>query len=62
MVVTSVVLIKETLGGKNPLSVAVTSNLADALGVVVPIPVCAPVCVAQNTKSRYKKYLNFIIV
>jgi hypothetical protein len=30
---------KLTLGGKNPLFVAATSSLADASGVVVPIPV-----------------------
>jgi hypothetical protein len=33
------VAVNATLGGKNPLSVADTSNFAEALGVVVPIPV-----------------------
>jgi hypothetical protein len=41
MVLASVELVKVTLGGKNPLLVAYTSNFADALGVVVPIPVWA---------------------
>lgn len=29
------------ISGKNPLSVALTSKRVDALGDVVPIPVCA---------------------
>ena len=39
MVVLSVMLVSVTRGGRNPLLVDVTSNLADASGVVVPIPV-----------------------
>jgi hypothetical protein len=39
MVDTSVALASVTLGGKKPLFVDDTSNLAEACGVVVPIPV-----------------------
>jgi hypothetical protein len=35
----ALVAVNATLGGKKPLSVALISNLADALGEVVPIPV-----------------------
>jgi hypothetical protein len=41
IVVVSVPLVKVTRGGKNPLSVADTSSFAEALGVVVPMPVWA---------------------
>jgi aspartate/methionine/tyrosine aminotransferase len=41
IVVASVTLVKVTRGGKKPLSVAYTSNLAEGFGVVVPIPVWA---------------------
>jgi hypothetical protein len=37
----ALVAVKATLGGKKPLLVALTSNLAEASGVVVPIPVWA---------------------
>jgi hypothetical protein len=33
--------ISETRGGKNPLFVELTSSLAEAWGVVVPMPVWA---------------------
>lgn len=35
------VLFNATLGCRNPLSVALTSNFAEASGVVVPMPTCA---------------------
>ena len=41
MVLTSVVPVNDTLGGKNPCVVDVISNFAEAFGVVVPIPTCA---------------------
>lgn len=41
MVVASVALVNVTRGGKNPLLVEYTSSLAEALGVVVPMPVWA---------------------
>jgi hypothetical protein len=37
----ALVAVKAIRGGKNPLSVAYTSSFAEALGEVVPIPVCA---------------------
>ena len=37
----TVALVNVTRGGKKPLSVAYTSNFAEAFGVFVPIPVCA---------------------
>jgi hypothetical protein len=36
------------LGINNPLSVAAISNLAEALGEVVPIPVCANSGIIKN--------------
>jgi hypothetical protein len=36
------------LGINNPLSVAAISNLAEALGEVVPIPVCANNWIEKN--------------
>ena len=51
IVVASVALVKVTRGGKNPLFVAYTSSFADALGVVVPIPVCA-ITFAVVTKNK----------
>jgi hypothetical protein len=43
-------LVKVTRGGNNPLLVALTSNFAEASGVVVPIPVWAfPL---RNTKNN----------
>jgi hypothetical protein len=41
IVVLSVIEVKVTRGGKNPLFEEVTSSLADASGVVVPMPVWA---------------------
>jgi hypothetical protein len=35
------IAVKDMRGGKNPLFEEVTSNLADASGVVVPMPVWA---------------------
>ncbi len=39
IVLTSVVLVKETRGGKNPLFEEETSNFADASGVEVHMPI-----------------------
>jgi hypothetical protein len=52
MVLTSVVLVKVTRGGKNPLFEEETSNFADASGVVVPMPVWANKLVENNKKRR----------
>jgi hypothetical protein len=41
IVVLSFVPVNVTRGGKKPCVEELTSNFADALGVVVPIPVCA---------------------
>jgi hypothetical protein len=45
-------LVNVTRGGKNPLSEAETSNLADAWGVVVPMPVWAYICTEIKNKNR----------
>jgi hypothetical protein len=50
-----------SLGINKPLSVAAISNLAEALGVVVPIPVCAKICPDSNkliNKSSFCIMLN----
>ena len=53
MVVLSVPLVNVTRGGKKPLLVALTSNFAEASGVVVPIPVCAsPIKERHNKKNK----------
>ena len=49
------VAVKATRGGKKPLSVAVTSNFAEALGVVVPIPVCAYALMLKQIKETNNK-------
>jgi len=46
-------------GGKNPLLVALTSNFAEASGVVVPIPVWA--CNAIELIQQSKATIFFII-
>jgi hypothetical protein len=48
------------LGGKKPLLVLLTSNWADAAGVVVPIPTFCPLAVPINTKSNENE-INFLI-
>jgi hypothetical protein len=48
------------LGGKNPLVVENTSSFADALGVVVPIPVCASAKEAINNAFN-RKNIFFMI-
>jgi hypothetical protein len=50
------------LGGKNPLVVLLTSNCADAAGVVVPMPTCACIAVVVNSKKESKKYFINIVV
>jgi hypothetical protein len=52
MVATSLVAVRLTRGARNPLSVASTCNLAEALGVVVPIPTCAK---EENPEIRNTK-------
>jgi hypothetical protein len=42
--------VNATRGGKKPRSVAVTSSFADALGVVVPMPVWANAAEETNKK------------
>jgi hypothetical protein len=53
----ALVAVNATLGGKNPLVVLVTSNLADASGLFVPIPTCAfivsPVKNKDNSRSSF---------
>ena len=43
--------VKATRGGKNPLSDAETSSLAEAWGVVVPMPVWAYTCTENKKKN-----------
>ena len=47
------------LGGKNPFVVELTSNCADALGVIVPTPTCACVKVVA-TKSNKPIKIDFL--
>jgi hypothetical protein len=47
--------VRATLGGRKPFSDELTSNLAEAFGDVVPIPVCAFTLKANATKN--KKYI-----
>jgi hypothetical protein len=49
------------LGGKNPFVVELTSNCADALGVLVPTPTCAWVKVV-TTNSKKKMKIDFFEV
>jgi hypothetical protein len=44
-------------GGKNPLFEEVTSNLADASGVVVPMPVWANAAEETNKKSMISGFI-----
>ena len=50
------VAVNATRGGKKPLELLFTSNCAEALGVVVPIPTCAKIKVGidrmTNAMSR----------
>lgn len=46
------VLFSATLGCRNPLSVALTSNFAEASGVVVPMPTWAKNKVGNNNASN----------
>jgi hypothetical protein len=57
MVVASELLVKVTRGGRKPLLVEVTSNFAEASGVVVPMPVWANKPVDKN-----KKRINLFII
>jgi hypothetical protein len=54
----TLVEVSATLGGKKPLSDALTSNFAEALGVVVPMPVWAKTLVEINRK---RKIIRFIL-
>jgi hypothetical protein len=56
---TALLAVKATRGGRNPLSVAVTSSLADAFGVVVPMPVWA---LAKNGNNKKKPILKPIFI
>jgi hypothetical protein len=57
------VAVKAILGGKNPLSVANTSNFAEAFGVVVPIPVWAfPLRKNKNNISTSTPFLIFTML
>jgi hypothetical protein len=51
--------VNATLGGKKPLSVAAISSFAEALGVAVPIPVCANACVAKYAIKKVNKINAF---
>lgn len=60
MVVLSVVLVNVMRGGKKPLFVELTSNFAEASGVVVPIPVCA--FNKLNIKVAKNSIISFFIL
>ena len=53
-------LVSVTRGGKNPLFVEYTSSFAEALGVVVPIPVCASD--KETINNRCNMTIIFFIV
>ena len=57
MVATSAVPVSVTLGGKKPLLEELTSSLADAFGVSVPIPTCAIKAMGSNSKVRRIEFL-----
>jgi len=59
MVTTSLVAVRLTRGARNPLSVASTCNLAEALGVVVPIPTCAK---EENPEIRNTFFIFFCVI
>ena len=50
--------VKATRGGRNPLSVAVTASLADAFGVVVPMPIWALAKSGNNKKNAILKLFS----
>lgn len=52
--------VRVTLGGKKPKVEELTSNLADALGVDVPIPVWAITWIEINNPANNKKCLIII--
>ena len=54
--------VKVTRGGKNPLLVENTSSFAEALGVVVPIPVWARILVDNNKKRIVIFFIAFSIL
>jgi hypothetical protein len=58
---TALLAVKATRGGRNPLSVAVTSSLADAFGVFVPMPVWAFTPITIKTPKN-KKILFITII
>jgi hypothetical protein len=45
-------------GGRKPLVVLVTSNSAEALGLVVPIPTWALTPPPQNAKNQHVKFFH----
>jgi O-succinylbenzoate synthase len=51
------VLFSATLGCRNPLSVALTSNFAEASGVVVPMPTWA-----KNKLGNMSSAINVVFV
>jgi hypothetical protein len=55
----ALVAVNATRGGKNPLLVALTSNFAEASGVLVPIPVCA---FAMTVKKIKLTPINILII
>jgi O-succinylbenzoate synthase len=57
MVVLSVTDVKVTRGGRKPLLVELTSNLADASGELVPMPVCANEACQKMKKKIIGMYL-----
>jgi hypothetical protein len=51
--------VNATRGGKKPRSVADTSSFAEALGVVVPIPVWAKTAVLRK-RNKIRYFFMFI--
>jgi hypothetical protein len=60
MVLTSVVEVNATRGGRKPLLDALTSSEALALGVVVPIPTCAVVNSTVKSTLTNERKIFFI--
>jgi hypothetical protein len=60
MVVTSVVLVKATLGPRKPWVEEFTSNLAEGLGDVVPTATCA--LATTENKAEIRKAENCFIM
>jgi hypothetical protein len=53
--------VKATRGGKYPLSEAETSSLAEACGVVVPMPVWAYILDEINHMNKISLFIFFLI-